>query len=128
MSNPLPFDSWLKPDAHGLYCAPGDFYIDPHAAVARAIVTHGHSDHARPGHEAVLATDDTLNIMRFRLGSGAGGNLQAAAYGQSLRIGDVTVPYLPPRHKPCSARGTLASNGHTAANTGDEQRYPAPPW
>ena len=50
------FESWLKPDASGLLCEPGGFHIDPLRAVDRAIITHGHSDHARPGHGAVLAT------------------------------------------------------------------------
>ncbi len=126
MSNPPPFDSWLRPDAHGLYCAPGDFYIDPHAAVARAIVTHGHSDHARPGHAAVLATDDTLNIMRLRLGSGAGGHLQAAVYGQSLRIGEVTVRLVPAGHILGSAQVVIDYKGQRAVISGDYKRYPDP--
>src|ERR1700676_49580 len=49
-------ERWLYPTEKGLYCEPGDFYIDPSRAVSRAIITHGHSDHARPGHQAVLAT------------------------------------------------------------------------
>ena len=64
-----PFETWLRPGPGGLYCVPGDFHIDPHAPVPRAVITHGHSDHARPGHGAVLATADTLAIMRLRLGT-----------------------------------------------------------
>src|SRR5215467_13876600 len=48
--------SWLYPTPRGLYCEPGDFYIDPAVAVPRAVITHGHGDHARPGHRAALAT------------------------------------------------------------------------
>ena len=56
----------------GLFCVPGGFYVDPLRPVARAIVTHAHSDHARPGHDAVLASPATLALMRARLGEGAG--------------------------------------------------------
>ena len=55
-------ESWLKVTPKGLYCVPGDFHIDPHSGVERAVVTHGHGDHARPGHGAVLATPETLAI------------------------------------------------------------------
>ena len=58
----------LCPKPEGLYCAPGDFYIDPVRPVARAVITHGHSDHARAGHGAVLATPETLDIMAERYG------------------------------------------------------------
>ena len=54
----------------GIYCPPGDFYIDPTRPVARALITHGHSDHARRGHGAVLATAETLKIMAERYGDG----------------------------------------------------------
>ena len=56
-------DSILFPTESGLYCPPGDFYIDPLRPVARALITHGHSDHARAGHGAVMATAETLAIM-----------------------------------------------------------------
>ena len=48
----IPFERWLRPAEAGLYCEPGGFYIDPHRAVDRAVITHGHSDHARPGHRS----------------------------------------------------------------------------
>ena len=66
-------ESWLKVTPKGLYCVPGDFHIDPHSGVERAVVTHGHGDHARPGHGAVLATPETLAIASARLGTGARG-------------------------------------------------------
>src|SRR3546814_106125 len=52
-------ESWLRVTPQGLYCVPGDFHIDPHRPVARAVVTHGHADHARPGNAAVLTTPGT---------------------------------------------------------------------
>ena len=66
----------LIPRPEGLYCPPGDFFIDPVRPVARALITHGHSDHARPGHAHVLATPQTL------YGQGIGSNYQA----QSLKL------------------------------------------
>ena len=68
MSPTAKFEDWLKLDGAGLCCAPGGFHIDPTRRVERAIITHGHSDHARPGHGAVLATPETIAIMKARLG------------------------------------------------------------
>src|SRR5260370_1533958 len=75
----------LCPKPEGLYCPPGDFYIDPVRPVARAVVTHGHADHARAGHGAVLATVETLDIMGERYGADFAQAMQAAAYGAAVR-------------------------------------------
>ena len=117
------FETWLRPDANGLYCVPGDFYIDPHAAVPRAIITHGHSDHARPGHAAVLATEETVDIMRLRLGEFAGGRLQAMAYGESLTIGEVVVRLVPAGHILGSAQLVIDYRGRRAVISGDYKRH-----
>ena len=114
MSPKRPFASWLRPDGRGLYCVPGDFHIDPHAAVERAVITHGHSDHARPGHRAVLATADTIAIMKLRLGSMAGHELQALAYGEPLKIGNVTVRLMPAGHILGSAQVVIEYDGQRA--------------
>ena len=74
---------WLTRTAAGLYCAPGDFYIDPLAPVPRAVITHGHGDHARPGNGRVLATPATIAIMRLRYGELAGRSLQPLDYGET---------------------------------------------
>ncbi|HWT50722.1 MAG TPA: DNA ligase-associated DEXH box helicase, partial [Caulobacter sp.] len=58
----------LCPRPGGLYCPPGDFYVDPVRPVDRAVITHGHSDHARAGHGVVVATPETLAIMAARYG------------------------------------------------------------
>src|SRR5215475_4944498 len=71
----------------GIYCPQGDFYIDPTRAVPRALITHGHSDHARRGHGAVLATAETLKIMRERYGDDFAGSSEAAALGETRTIG-----------------------------------------
>ena len=63
----------LCPSPAGLFCPPGDFHIDPLRPVARALITHGHSDHARPGHGAVLTTAETIDLMRLRFGENFAG-------------------------------------------------------
>ena len=89
--HPERFESWLTVGTHGLYCRPGGFHIDPHGAVNRAVITHAHSDHARPGHDHVLATRETLALMKARLGTAAKLGTQTLAYGETLQVGDVTV-------------------------------------
>lgn len=86
----------LVPTENGLYCPPGDFHIDPLRPVARALVTHGHSDHARPGHGATLATRQTLDIMAIRYGEDFTAARQVAE--GRIRIGDVTVSFHPAGH------------------------------
>ena len=75
--------SWLVTTGKGLYCVPADFYIDPSAPVDRAIITHGHSDHARPGHGAVLATAETIAIMKVRYGAECAGAFEPQALGDA---------------------------------------------
>ena len=123
MTTSLTFQSWLRPDPSGLYCVPGDFHIDPHAPVPRAVITHGHSDHARPGHGAVLATADTLAIMRLRLGDGGLGQEQALAYGQTLAVKDVTLRLVPAGHILGSAQVVIEYQGQRAVVSGDYKRH-----
>lgn len=103
---------------------PGDFHIDPSGPVPRAVITHGHSDHARPGHDAVLATADTLAIMRLRLGTL--GQTQALAYGVPLRVKDVTVTLVPAGHILGSAQVVIDYNGQRAVISGDYKRHADP--
>jgi putative mRNA 3-end processing factor len=117
---------WLYPTEGGLYCAAGDFYIDPLKPADRAVITHGHSDHARPGHARVLATPATLAIMRARLGAGAGVTPQPLAYGERLTIGDVSVRLVPAGHVFGSAQVVLEHQGLTAVVSGDYKRAADP--
>jgi putative mRNA 3-end processing factor len=118
--------NWLKTTPAGLHVAPGDFYIDPTRAVARALVTHGHGDHARPGNERVLATRATLEIMRARYGEAAGGALQAVEYGERLEIGGVEVEFAPAGHVLGSAQIRLTYKGARAVVSGDYKRAADP--
>jgi putative mRNA 3-end processing factor len=115
-------ETWIRPTPQGLYVEPGDFFIDPVRPAARAVVTHGHADHARPGNESVLATAGTLAIMRARYGAAAGGTLQAIGYGQSVRIGDVTVGFAPAGHVLGSAQIVLEHGGSRVVVSGDYKR------
>ncbi|MCB1509860.1 MAG: ligase-associated DNA damage response exonuclease [Hyphomicrobiaceae bacterium] len=116
------FEDWLYPTPDGLYCAPGGFHIDPARSVARAVITHGHSDHARPGHDAVLATADTCAIMRLRLGHGAAGRFETLDYGTPLDVGDVTVSLHPAGHILGSAQVAISYRGQRAVVSGDYKR------
>ena len=112
--------------AEGLYCAPGGFYIDPVRPVDRAVVTHGHSDHARSGHGAVLATPATLDIMRVRYGDDFAGSTQPAAYGEVVRQGEVEVTLVPAGHVLGSAQAVVEWRGLTVVVSGDYKRRPDP--
>jgi len=119
-------ESWLKVTPRGLYCEPGDFYIDPHRPVGRAVVTHGHGDHARRGNRAVLATPETLAIMRKRYGVEAGGKLDEARYGEQREIGGVSLRFLPAGHVLGSAQVVLEWQGCRIVVSGDYKRRPDP--
>ncbi|MDB5425916.1 MAG: hypothetical protein JWQ29_3332, partial [Phenylobacterium sp.] len=112
----------LCPKPEGLYCAPGDFYIDPVRPVARAVITHGHADHARAGHGAVLATPETLDIMAERYGLGFAETAQAAAYGEAVPRDDVEVTLVPAGHVLGSAQAVVRWKGLTMVVSGDYKR------
>jgi putative mRNA 3-end processing factor len=111
----------LMPVPAGLCCKPGGFHIDPVRPVERAVITHGHSDHARPGHGAVLATQETLDMMRLRYGDNFARSTQAIAYGEELRLGDVTIKFHPAGHVLGSAQ-IPASSRQAITRT-----HPTPP-
>ncbi len=112
----------LAPTAAGLCCKPGGFHIDPLRPVERALITHGHSDHARPGHGAVLATQETIDIMRLRYGDGFAGRTQAVAYGERIRLGDVDVAFHPAGHVLGSAQIAVEYKGLRIVASGDYKR------
>jgi putative mRNA 3-end processing factor len=119
-------ESWIKPTPQGLYVEPGNFYVDPVRPAARAVITHGHSDHARGGNGAVLATEGTLAIMRSRLGDAAGTSLQAAAYGERIDINGIGVTLYPAGHVLGSAQVLLEWQGYRVVVSGDYKRRPDP--
>jgi putative mRNA 3-end processing factor len=116
----------LCPRPEGLYCAPGDFYIDPVRPVARAVVTHGHSDHARSGHGAVLATPETLDIMRVRYGEDFAAETRPTAYGEVVSRDGVDVTLAPAGHVLGSAQAVVDWRGLRVVVSGDYKRRADP--
>ncbi len=112
----------LYPRPEGLYCPPGDFFIDPVRPVDRALITHGHSDHARSGHRSVLATQQTLDIMALRHGEGFAGATQAAGLGEAIALSDVTVTFHPAGHVLGSAQIAVEHQGMRIVASGDYKR------
>ena len=112
----------LCPRPEGLYCAPGDFYIDPVRPVDRAVITHGHSDHARSGHGAVLATPQTLDIMGERYGVDFAQAMQPAEYGEVVNRDEVEVTLVPAGHVLGSAQAVVRWKGLTMVVSGDYKR------
>src|SRR5438270_510176 len=115
--------SWIKAQPEGIYVEPADAWIDPSQPKGKALITHGHSDHARGGHGAVLATAETLAIMECRYGPQPG---QPIAYGESLRVADVEVSFVPAGHVLGSAQIVLEHRGEKVVVSGDYKRRPDP--
>jgi putative mRNA 3-end processing factor len=109
----------LKPTPAGLCCQKGGFHIDPTRAVDRALITHGHSDHARPGHGHVLATQETLDLMRLRYGENFAGSTQAIGYGETVRLNGIDVTFHPAGHVLGSAQICVEAKGTRVVASGD---------
>jgi len=112
----------LCPRPEGLYCPPGDFFIDPTRPVDRAVITHGHADHARAGHGRVLATRATLDIMAVRYGAEFAGSVQAMAYGEVANVDGVEISLVPAGHILGSAQAVARWKGMTIVVSGDYKR------
>jgi putative mRNA 3-end processing factor len=116
----------LCPRPEGLYCEPGGFFIDPVRPVDRAVITHGHSDHARAGHGVVLATAPTLEIMRCRYGDDYAGRGEALAYGETVVRDGVELTLVPAGHVLGSAQAVVRWKGLRIVVSGDYKRRPDP--
>jgi putative mRNA 3-end processing factor len=116
--------SWIEPFPEGLYIKPADAWVDPSEPKARALVTHGHSDHARGGHGEVWATAETLAIMACRYGPQPGG--RPVAYGETAAIGPVDASFVPAGHVLGSAQIVLEYAGERVVVSGDYKRRPDP--
>ena len=116
----------LQPGPEGLYCPPGDFFIDPVRPVDRALITHGHSDHARSGHGTVLATRQTLDIMALRYGEDfAGADAGGRARRGDRRSTASRVTFHPAGHVLGSAQ-IAVEHGGTAHRRLRRLQAPAP--
>ncbi len=126
--------SWIRPEPWGVHIVPADCWVDPGRAVDRALVTHGHADHARGGHGETVATPETLAIMELRYRTGAENSEGTIAhkavpieYGETIRLkGGVDATYIPAGHVLGSAQILLEHAGERVVITGDYKRRPDP--
>src|SRR5258707_2504843 len=109
----------FTPAPAGFCCQPGRFHIDPVRPVARALITHAHADHARPGHGAVLATPETLDLMRLRYGENFASMVQPIRYGEPLSLDGVTVSFHPAGHVLGSAQILVQADSLRIVASGD---------
>jgi putative mRNA 3-end processing factor len=114
------------PTPSGVCCRLGNFHIDPTRPVDKAVITHGHSDHARPGHRCVLATRETLDVMRLRFGNDFAGAAQAIGYGESIDLGGVRITFHPAGHVLGSAQIGIEANGIRVVASGDYKNVADP--
>ena len=105
----------------GIYCPAGDFYVDPWRPVDRALITHGHSDHARSGHARYLSTEAAAPVIRHRLGDIT---LDTIRYAETRTIGDATVSFHPAGHVPGSAQIRIEVDGEVWVVSGDYKTEP----
>ena len=107
---------WIN---ENLYISPINTYIDPSKPVENAIITHGHADHAKPGHKNVLATKETINIMKIRYGENCAQNFQELKLNKSLKIDDVEITFYPAGHILGSVQVLAEYKGEKINFTGD---------
>lgn len=114
---------WIEAHPHGIFVPGADAWIDPSRPVPRALITHGHADHARGGHGEVWATPGTLAIMETRYGAQNG---RAVDYGEPLALRTVNLRFVPAGHVLGSAQIVLEHRGERIVVSGDYKRRPDP--
>lgn len=119
MSHPR---NWMRVEPQGLYCIPADAYIDPIEPVKNAIITHGHADHARGGHGRVIATPETMAIMRIRYGEEHAKTQTELTCGTTIDVGRIQLKFEPAGHIFGSAQAVLTYADHCIVVSGDYKR------
>lgn len=115
---------WMEVRPEGLYCKAGGFFVDPVRPVAQAVITHGHSDHARSGHTKAMATPETLAIMACRYGEGFTERRIELPYAQSIDLGETRVTLYPAGHILGAAQVLIEHAGARLVVSGDYKRTP----
>ncbi|MEC3859944.1 ligase-associated DNA damage response exonuclease [Mesobacterium sp. TK19101] len=110
----------LKFTENGIFCPAGGFHIDPWRPVERAVITHGHADHARPGHQHYLCTDVAAPVIRHRLGVAP----ETLRFGEVRQIGAARVSLHPAGHLPGSAQVRVEVGGEVWVVSGDYKVEP----
>ncbi|MCS7188890.1 MAG: MBL fold metallo-hydrolase [Bacteroidia bacterium] len=116
-------DFWIRLTAGGLYCEPGDFFIDPWCPVERALITHAHSDHVRKGCKSYFTAEQNILLLRHRLGSAS---IEGLPWGVRKNVNGVEVSFHPSGHIRGAAQIRLAYRGEVCVITGDYKRHPDP--
>lgn len=119
-------EEWIETRPEGLHIKPAGVFVDPQRPVPRAVVSHGHADHARPGHGTVWATPATLAVMRTRLGENAFGQGIPLPYRQVVELGDVRLWLAPAGHVLGSAQVVIEHAGSRVVYSGDYKRRTDP--
>ncbi|MDA7756515.1 ligase-associated DNA damage response exonuclease [Opitutales bacterium] len=101
----------------GIFCPAGDFYIDPRGKVDRALITHAHSDHGRPGHNSYLCSDTCKSLLKIRIGKDA--VVESLPFGEKIKIGNSLVSFHPAGHILGSAQIRVEVNGRVWVVSGD---------
>jgi putative mRNA 3-end processing factor len=114
----------IEASRRGLYCAPGDFYIDPWRPVDRAVITHAHGDHARPGSGAYMSASKGLPVLRTRLGEDA--VIEGVRYGETRSVNGVTISLHPAGHVLGSSQVRVEHGGEVWVVSGDYKLDPDP--
>src|SRR3982750_419100 len=116
--------SLLSETSSGLWCAAGRFHIDPWRPVERAVITHAHGDHARPGNAHYLCARRGLPVLRTRMGPEA--NIEAIGYGETRELGGVKISLHPAGHVLGSSQVRVEHRGEVWVVTGDYKRQADP--
>ncbi len=114
--------NWLSKKKEGLYCNPGQFYIDPILPVEKALITHAHTDHARPNNKLVFSSKETLDLMKLRYGENYCSSFQVSSFNESLNINNVKIKTLPAGHILGSVQFLLEYKGYKLLISGDYKR------
>lgn len=115
--NKTPLVTWTS---KGLYCAAGDFYVDPHRAVETAVITHAHSDHARRGHKKYICETSGVELLRTRIGKNI--STETYKYGEVFYLGRTKVSLHSAGHILGSAQVRIECDGEVWVCSGDYKR------